>query len=113
MPAATAKNIAEWFRIDADKAKAIAATLKAADSVEAVDAALAYADQMLEAHGIEALRGGEGYHVSRYYGDIVALYVNTGDAYTATIIYETEPRRFHVWTYGDFVEKKQRKYKFE
>lgn len=64
---------------------------------------------MIGGHGIEAIEG--DYQVDRYYYNIVALYVNTGDSYNPTVLYETENERFLVWTMGDWVEKNERKYR--
>jgi hypothetical protein len=66
------------------------------------------ANELLDGHGIEAIRG--EYHVDNYYFDTVALYVNMGDTYNATLFYETDTGRFKVTTMGDWVEKNQRKY---
>lgn len=68
------------------------------------------ADQLLEAanvvlhgYGVEAIRGMA--EVPRgYYHDIVALYVNMGEMYDNTILYETVAERFLVTTAGDWIE---------
>ena len=73
-----------------------------------VDATMSLADELIEGHGIEAIRG--DYQVDNYYMDIVALYVNMGDTYNATLLYETDTGRFRVTTMGDWVEKNQRRY---
>jgi hypothetical protein len=75
------------------------------------DAVLDYADHLLDAHGVEAVRG--DYHVNGFYQDIVALYVNMGDTYTATLLYETDTGRFLVTTFGDWVEHNTKKYGIE
>jgi hypothetical protein len=73
-----------------------------------VDRTMDLANELLDGHGIEAIRG--EYHVDNYYFDTVALYVNMGDTYNATLFYETDTGRFKVTTMGDWVEKNQRKY---
>lgn len=65
----------------------------------------------MEASGVEAIRG--DYHVDNYYFDIVALYVNTGDTYNPTLLYETETGRFRATTFGDWVERNTRKYNIQ
>lgn len=73
-----------------------------------VDRALAEADQILEGHGVEAIRGnvlrGGERHDTRYYGDILALHVNMGDTYVPTIIYDVGTDRFYAMSWGDWVE---------
>lgn len=73
-----------------------------------VDAALDLANKLMDAHGVEAING--DYHVDNYYFDIVALYVNTGDTYNGTLLYETEPGRFRATSWGDWVERNSDKY---
>jgi len=110
MPAATAKNLQEWLRLDPDVARALAREMKtAAGDTDAVDRALDNANVAMHAHGIESIEG--DYQVDNYYYNIVALYVNTGDAYNGTVLYETENERFLVTTWGDWVERNERKYR--
>ena len=66
-----------------------------------VDDILDMANDLLDGHGVEAIRG--DYHVDNYYGDIVALYVNMGDPYVPTLLYNTERGSFYVGGYGDWV----------
>jgi hypothetical protein len=111
-PAPTKKNLLEWFprELDAKTAASLAQLLKDAEgNHDAVDKALDLANGLLEMHGVEAIRG--DYHVDNYYYDIVALCLNSGDAYTATILYDTDREKFYVWTYGDWVERNQRRYR--
>jgi hypothetical protein len=51
--------------------------------------------------GVEAIRG--AWH-DRFYGDVVALYINTGDTYNCTLLYDCVKDRFHVMDWGTFVE---------
>lgn len=55
-------------------------------------------NQAIDAFGIEAIRGESSDD------EPLALYVNTGDAYTATILYDTEEGKFYLTTYGDWLE---------
>lgn len=52
--------------------------------------------------GTEVIRS-EGVWDS-YYGDIVAEYVNTGDAYSATILHDIEDDELYLTTYGDWLQ---------
>lgn len=74
-----------------------------------VDDILDMANDLLDGHGVEAIRG--DYHVDNYYHDIVGLYVNMGDTYNLTLLYDTDRGKFYVTTMGDWVEKNDRRYK--
>ena len=60
-------------------------------------------------YGVEAIRG--ECHIDNYHYDIVATYLNPGDTYNATIVYETEHQRFKLTTFGDWVERAPKRYK--
>lgn len=66
-------------------------------------------NDVLGLFGVEALTG--DYHVDRYWYNIVALYVNTGDTYRTTVLYETETGEFHLVSWGDWVEQNQERYR--
>ena len=57
----------------------------------------------LEMFGIEAIRFEDW--IDNYYCDICATYLNTGDTYAPTILYDTKNKKFILTTFGDFVEK--------
>lgn len=110
MATPSAKRIAEWLQINRWEATALKKLMQEVGQRQPeVDAVMKAANAYMEAHGIEAIRG--DYYVDGYWQDIVALYVNTGDTYNATLLYETEPERFVLTTWGDWVEAKQRKYR--
>lgn len=57
-------------------------------------------------HGVEAMWvSDDGELHQRGYGDIVAEYVNTGDTYAATVIYDYEVDKFMITGWGDWVER--------
>jgi len=87
----------------------LARMIESATNSDKVDKVLEEADKLIDGSGIEAING--DYHVNNYYHDIVALYVNTGDTYNTTLLYETERDRFLVTSFGDWVERNERKYK--
>lgn len=78
------------------------------DHHKLIDIAMDFANGVLDGHGIEAIRG--DVTVDRYYFDIVALYVNMGDTYDTTLIYETATNRFLITDYGTWVEYNERRY---
>lgn len=67
-------------------------------------------DVVLEAYGIETIRLSEhdsNYRVTR---DTIALYLNTGDSYTPTIIYRYDiVKKWDVLSVGDLQEILERK----
>ena len=58
-------------------------------------------DNMPRGCGVEPLRGK---YMGGYWGDTHALYVNTGDTYSATLLYDCHKERFYVTSWGDYVE---------
>jgi len=110
MPAPHKKTIIEWFgryfEHEGLPVESTAAELaKKIKETRDPDKVLDFANGVLHGHGIESIRG--EYHVDNY---IVALYVNMGDTYAATLLFETDTRRFLVTTWGDWVERHQKKY---
>ena len=72
-------------------------------NARAADAHLDRLNKAMKGFGVEALRSDEVGR-DRYYGDIVGLYVNMGDTYNATVVYDTRDEVFYYTSYGDFVE---------
>lgn len=105
--AANTKNLAAAFpELPRADVKRLADMIKHAGSHRSVDEALNMADTLLNGHGIEAIRGGS--NRGGYYMDIEALYVNMGDAYANTVLYDVARDKFYVTTYGDWVEARER-----
>ncbi len=63
---------------------------------------MACLNELLEMHGAEAIRSTSG--------QIVAEYLNAGDTYSATLIFNHKTEAFQLSTMGDFVERNQRRY---
>ena len=74
------------------------------NSYESIDRALDICNKILGGYGIEAIQGS---HWQDYYLDIVLLYVNMGDTYDRTIVYDTIDNKFHITGWGDFVENSE------
>lgn len=113
MPAPNKKNIAEWFgsyfvHEGLDPNKAAGEMAKFIKESRSINKSLEYVNKAINAHGIEAIRGGGEW--DSYYGDSVALYVNTGDTYNPTILYDTVRGKLELTTMGDFVERYSDKY---
>ena len=60
-------------------------------------------NELLEGHGIESIKL-EGAYVNRYWGACVATYVNMGDTYTTTIVFNTVNQSYELTSWGDFYE---------
>jgi hypothetical protein len=70
-----------------------------------VERLLGRANKELSAHGIESIDRSPRTRSHPYFGSARMLYVNMGDPYLATIMYDTVAGRFYVRSWGDFVEK--------
>jgi hypothetical protein len=66
------------------------------------DKVLEEVNRLVDGHGVEAIRDEQVY--DNYYGDVVALYVNMGDTYDTTLVYDTETHEFQVTSWGDWYE---------
>lgn len=58
------------------------------------------ADKMMNGHGVERISGVGG----------GLMYVNMGDTYDATLIYDYKTNRFVVSSWGDIVERQPRRF---
>ena len=72
-----------------------------------IDKILEALNEVLEGYGTEPLRGA---HVDGYHWDCQAVYINFGDTYTPTIIYDNVKDKFLVSSWGDFVEPKPKRF---
>lgn len=65
-------------------------------------AAQGYADQLLEGYGVESIRCPKR--------GLLAVYVNTGDTYSATLLCNISTGAWRVTTWGDYVEQFEKRY---
>ena len=109
---ASVKTIKRQLNVTSAVAVRIRAALVhgASGGHQAVDDALDKIDECLSGFGVEAISGN---YVNRYYQNIVALFVNVGETYTSTVIYETDTGRFILTTVGDWVERNADRYGVE
>jgi hypothetical protein len=61
----------------------------------------------LDGLGVEAIRDPSQW--IDFWTTTRALYVNLGDTYINTLLYDTKARKFRDWSWGDFVEKFDKK----
>jgi len=115
----TIKTLAKHFNISAIDARKVRKALdnwgKPNPSLDnryriSVDCALNLAGEVLNAidpcssFGTEVIRGED---IGGYWGDVRAVYLNTGDTYNATLVYDRATNNVCVTTMGDYVEKLQ------
>lgn len=105
------KRIQETLRLLPEAARELKVEIERAyarQTHDAYDKVLELANRLLEAHGVEAIEGED--YIDRYYGNIVALYVNMGDTYVGTILFNTITERFTLEGWDDFVERNEKRY---
>jgi hypothetical protein len=61
------------------------------------------------AYGVEVLRGTRN-TPGGFWSDAVLAYVNAGDPYYATVLYDTNRETFSIGGWGDWLEKNERRY---
>jgi uncharacterized protein (TIGR02996 family) len=71
-----------------------------------VDKALNAINGLIRGYGVEAI---EGQDWQPYFMNIAALYVNRGDIYRTTILYDTRRHRFLIASWGDWYERYERR----
>lgn len=111
----SAKALRENFRdITPENAKELSRRIRNAEYLSSDKeraAVIDFADKVIGGYGVEAIRGNE--HPGGYWFGSVAIYVNTGDTYSATVLFDTIKHRYYLTSFGDFVEKNDRKYGIE
>jgi predicted dehydrogenase len=70
---------------------------------------LEFANAIMDAHGIEYLSPAEGDRDYSVYGGNGASYVNIGDTYDGTLLYDEKKQNFYATSWGDFVEQAERR----
>lgn len=59
-------------------------------------------NEIIDGYGTESI---EGDYVDSYYMDIRYIYINKGDTYQGTIVFDTANSKFILSSWGDIVEK--------
>lgn len=70
-----------------------------------IEEAMDVADRILQGSGVETATVG-----TRTEGDLRFSFVNFGDTYVTTLIYDNHADRFRITSYGDMVETWERRY---
>jgi len=92
------KKIKQWNT----KIKSLSNT----ERYEKIDEILKKANKILHGFGVEPITD-ENAFINKYYYDIIGLYVNMGDTYDTTLVFDTDRQKFLITSWGDFYEKWQ------
>jgi hypothetical protein len=61
-------------------------------------------NELIEGHGVESIQVSEDLYQDRYWGNAIGLYVNQGDTYDLTVVYNVIDSKFEFTSWGDFFE---------
>lgn len=90
---------------DPEEREEVFSALQAAHGVRAINEALEAANDFLDGSGVEALFGRDGQVVTDPWDSVHLLeYVNVGDTYITTLLYDVQRRTFYLGDWGSFVE---------
>lgn len=121
----TVAGLQKAFRdLDPADAAALVRLLGDATSAKDVAAAMAAADTVLETYGVEGIHGDpdrkrlQWKWMDEYWGPSLetvslAIYLNVGDPYVTTLLYDTVQRKFMLTTWADWLEKAPKWYGIE
>jgi hypothetical protein len=111
----TTAFLRDTLEIDAGNARRIAAEMKKIESRERMGgnpaALLREIDGLADGFGVDGFWPGDDGELSTrpQFGEIpLAEYVNSGDTYSPTVLYDYSEGKFYLTTYGDWVEKYER-----
>jgi len=62
------------------------------------------ANKYMRGYGVEAVRD-ENIWIGHYWQNTGLLYVNKGDTYDTTLVYDTEKNKFDIMSWGDWAER--------
>lgn len=84
-------------------ARKLIQVLRTAGTIKEAEAALEYANVLLEGHGVESVWDASG-------DRLVGLYVNMGDQYGLTLIADIPAERFYLTDWETWMLKRQKRY---
>lgn len=108
MPRLTASALVRGLDMGVQDAARIAARWQGGRTRRTVDDLLEETNHAIGGHGVEAIRSNKFW--DPYYLDIAALYVNLGDPYTTTLLYDVGSKQFYVIDYAEWVERRGEKF---
>jgi hypothetical protein len=106
------KVLENEFRLSREEAKEIDTLMTKIRKVSGreVEKIMKRINELINGFGVESIRGD---YVSHFWQDTVALYVNMGDTYDTTILFNTNTKMPMITDMGYFVEKNTRKYNIQ
>ena len=102
------KDVLKAFEkeIDEDQAKEVLDLMKYPGSPSKASDNLEKIDKLIDGYGVEAINS-EDYYTD-YFTDAMAVYVNMGDTYASTVLFDTDEREFLLTTVGDWQKQKEK-----
>jgi len=61
-------------------------------------------NELIDGFGVESIEVSSDLFQDRYYWNSIGLYVNQGDTYLLTVVYNTVDRLFELTSWGDYYE---------
>ena len=103
-------HLKKEFGLEKDKASAIIKTLRSAKDPYSVEAALDHVNAAIQGYGVVPIKGtAKDSWREPFWADTAAVYVNRGETYKPTVIYDTDSEKFYLKSWGDFVTSLENK----
>ena len=61
-------------------------------------------NELIDGHGVESIQVSSELYQDRYWGNAIGVYVNLGDSYDLTIVYNTIDLQFEFTSWADYFE---------
>ena len=71
-----------------------------------IERAMRALNEEMHGFGVECIKGE---YIDKFWDDVIATYVNMGDTYNTTILFDTRTDLFKVTSHGDWVESYEKK----
>jgi hypothetical protein len=72
-----------------------------------IDEKMEVFNELINGHGIEAINVSPELYQDKYWGNIIGIYVNLGDTYDLTIIWNPIDNQFEFSSWGNYYETKE------
>lgn len=98
---ATLKQISSGLGISRDDARIIKNRTKRYHGVGIHETTILYANDVMKGHGVEVVRP----ESCPWFGEPEALYVNMGDCYITTVVFDTKRKQWYLTDLASWIEK--------
>jgi hypothetical protein len=61
-------------------------------------------NEIMSGYGVEGIEVSSDFFQHFYYGNCIASYINLGDTYTTTVLFDHRTEKFYIISWGDFYE---------